>query len=149
MRLRAGGLSAIALLQKMHLRLRCFCLFAFTELTLLMHRIGTFEKRAMRLRAGGLSAIALFQKVHLRLRLLCLFAFTKLALLVHRIGVPAKSAIWLMFFVAYLRAPDLRFGTLRMNTLVWHDMNRCLFTRWAWKHQQWAQTWKFPSRGST
>ena len=52
-------------------------------------------------------------------------------------------------FVAYLRAPDLRFGTLRMNTLVWHDMNRCLFTRWAWKHQQWAQTWKFPSRGST
>ena len=68
MRLRSGSLSAIALFQKMHLRLMIFCLFALTELTLLMHRIGTFEKRAMRLRAGGLSAIALLQKVHLRLR---------------------------------------------------------------------------------
>ena len=45
MRLRAGGLSAIALLQKMHLRLRIFCLFACTELTLLMHRIGTFANK--------------------------------------------------------------------------------------------------------
>ena len=157
MRLRSGSLSAIALFQKVHLRLRFFCLFAFTELTLLMHRIGTFAKSAMRLRAGGLSAIALlqkvhlrlragglsaialFQKVHLRLRFFCLFAFTKLALLVHRIGVPAKSAIWLMFFVAYLRAPDLRFGTLRMNTLVWQHMNRCLFARWACKHQRGEQ----------
>ena len=68
LRLRSGSLSAIALFQKMHLRLRIFCLFALTELTLFMHRIGTFEKRAMRLRAGGLSAIALLQKVHLRLR---------------------------------------------------------------------------------
>ena len=104
LRLRSGSLSAIALFQKVHLRLRIFCLFALTELTLFMHRIGTFEKRAMRLRAGGLSAIALlqkvhlrlragglsaialFQKVHLRLRFLCLFAFTKLALLVHSSG---------------------------------------------------------------
>ena len=111
LRLRSGGLSAIALFQKVHLRLRIFCLFALTELTLLMHRIGTFEKRAMRLRAGGLSAIALlqkvhlrlragglsaialFQKVHLRLRFFCLFAFTELALLVHQICVPAKSAM--------------------------------------------------------
>ena len=68
LRLRSEGLSAIALFQKVHLRLRFFCLFAFTELTLLMHRIGTFAKSAMRLRAGGLSAIALLQKVHLRLR---------------------------------------------------------------------------------
>ena len=80
LRLRSGSLSAIALFQKVHLRLRIFCLFALTELTLFMHRIGTFEKRAMRLRAGGLSAIALFQKVHLRLRFFCLFACSKFTL---------------------------------------------------------------------
>ena len=84
LRLRSGSLSAIALFQKVHLRLRIFCLFALTELTLFMHRIGTFEKRAMRLRAGGLSAIALLQKVHLRLRIFCLFACTELTLLMHR-----------------------------------------------------------------
>ena len=45
------------------------------------------------------------------------------------------TSMSVMFF-ADLRAPDLRFGAMRMNTLVWHDMNRCLFTRWAWKHQR-------------
>ena len=37
LRLRSGSLSAIALFQKVHLRLRIFCLFALTELTLFMH----------------------------------------------------------------------------------------------------------------
>ena len=40
---------------------------------------------------------------------------------------------------AYLRKPDLRFGTLRMNTHVWQHMNRCLFARWACKHQRGEQ----------
>ena len=84
LRLRSGSLSAIALFQKVHLRIRIFCLFALTELTLLMHRIGTFEKRAMRLRAGGLSAIALLQNVRmLRHGRMLTYVRTRLAYLEH------------------------------------------------------------------
>ena len=108
MRLRSGSLSAIALFQKVHLRLRIFCLFAFTELTLSMHRIGTFEKRAMRLRAGGLSAIALFQKVHLRLRAGGLSAIALLQKVHLRLRAGGLSAIAL-FQKVHLR---LRFFCL-------------------------------------
>ena len=122
-----------------------------------MHRIGTFEKRAMRLRAGGLSAIALLQKVHLRLRaggLSAIALFQKvhlrlrclLLICVHQIGTfgapnwrPCQKCYAVHAFVAYLRAPDLRFGTLRMKTLVRQHMNRCLFARWACKHQRGEQ----------
>ena len=106
MRLRSGSLSAIALFQKVHLRLRFFCLFAFTELTLLMHRIGTFANTAMRLRSGGLSAIALLQKVHLRLRAGCLSA----------IALFQKVHLRLRFF-AYLRSPNWHFWCTRFASL--------------------------------
>ena len=64
----------------------------------------------------------------------CLCEFCgKTAALSAMLRTPTSMSV--MFF-ADLRAPDLRFGAMRMNTLVWHDMNRCLFTRWAWKHQR-------------
>ena len=136
LRLRSGSLSAIALFQKVHLRLRIFCLFALTELTLFMHRIGTFEKRAMRLRSGSLSAIALFQKVHLRLRFFLLICVDQIDTFGAPDLRPCQKCNAVKIFFTDLRAPNLRFGALRMNTLVWQHMNRCLFARWAWRHQR-------------
>ena len=41
---------------------------------------------------------------------------------------PCQKCNAVKVYFAYLRAPNLRFGTLRMNTLVLQHMNRCLFT---------------------